>query len=203
MCCRYYTDLSPELRPYVEAAKASRLGRIMIEKLGKPLVTEGEVFPTNMVPVIATDKNGRQQVFPMVWGFNITGLNKPVVNARVETAYEKKSFKEAWYKRRCIIPASWYYEWDHRETISKYSIQPSGSSVTYLAGIYQIQEYRNLKYPVFAVLTREPAGELKKIHDRMPLIFRSESINDWIDPDKKPEDLLDMAVTDLIAEKCV
>ena len=106
MCCRYYTDMSPELRPYVEAVKSSRLGQIMVEKLGKPLVTYGEVFPSNMVPVIASDKNGKQSVFPMIWGFNVKGLYKPVVNARVETAREKKSFKEAWSTRRCIIPSS-------------------------------------------------------------------------------------------------
>ncbi|MFR7618630.1 MAG: SOS response-associated peptidase family protein [Subdoligranulum sp.] len=46
----------------------------------------------------------------MKWGFQIRGRSL-IVNARTETAAEKPTFREAWEKRRCIIPASWYFEW--------------------------------------------------------------------------------------------
>ena len=208
MCCRYYMEMSPELRPYVEAATGSRLGKKMIDRLGKPLVTKGEVCPTDMVPVIAPNKEGERTVFPMIWGFNVTGLDKPVINARVETASEKKSFKEAWTGRRCVIPASWYFEWKHLKgpggssvTKEKYAMQPPGASITYLAGIYRLQEYRDLKYPVFTVLTREPGEELKKIHDRMPLILPESAIDEWIDPKMKAEDVIGKSVTEMVIEK--
>ena len=201
-------EMSPELKPYVNEAKNSALGKKMIVTLGKPLKTEGEIFPTEMVPVIATSKSRRQTVFPMVWGFNITGLDRPVVNARVETAKDKPSFKEAWLSRRCVIPASWYYEWEHfkrsdgkTKTGDKYAIQPAGSSVTYLAGLYQMQEYRGLTYPVFTVLTREPSEEMRGIHDRMPVILPQELISEWIKPDNKPDKITDLALTDMVAEK--
>ena len=206
MCCRYYMEMSPELRPYVQAANMSRLGLKMIARLGKPLVTKGEVRPCDMVPVIAPNSNGQRSVYPMVWGFNVTGLDKPVINARVETAHEKKAFKEAWTSHRCIIPASWYFEWapakdGKAKEKDKYALQPSGASVTYLAGIYQMQQYRELTYPVFTILTREPSEELRKIHDRMPLILPSSAIDDWINPKSDVDNLLKLAVTDLVAEK--
>ena len=204
MCCRYYMEMSPELKPYVDEAKRSPLSSKMINILGKPLKTEGEIFPTDMVPVIATSKSRRQTVFPMVWGFDVKGLDRPVVNARVETAGTKPSFKDAWLTRRCIIPASYYFEWDHRpdgKTGDKYAIQPENCTITYLAGLYQMQEYRGLTYPVFTVLTREPSEELKKIHDRMPLILPHSVIQDWINPEKKAEDMIGYAITEMVAEK--
>ena len=208
MCGRYYLKKSVELEPFVDKVKNSALGKKMIVTLGKPLKTEGEIFPTDMVPVIATSKSRRQTVFPMVWGFNITGLDRPVVNARVETAGTKPSFKDSWLTRRCIIPASYYFEWEHfkrpdgkTKIGDKYAIQPSGASVTYLAGLYQLQEYRGLTYPVFTVLTREPGEELKKIHDRMPVVMPKDAIADWIDPTKKAEEVMPMVLTEMVAEK--
>ena len=201
-------ELSTELRVYTEKVKKSRLTAMMIDRLGKSLITEGEIFPTNMVAVIAPDKDGNQAVFPMVWGFNVRGIDRPIVNARVESAKDKISFKEAWKSHRCVVPASWYYEWEHyidskgkSVTGDKYSIQPVGESVTYLAGLYQMQEYRDLKYPVFTILTREPTERLRKIHDRMPLVLPYDAIDDWINPNSNPSALLERAVTEMVAEK--
>ena len=50
----------------------------------------------------------------MLWGYHISGVSRTVVvNARAETAGEKPSFREGWAAHRCVIPASWYYEWEH------------------------------------------------------------------------------------------
>ncbi|MDO4803670.1 MAG: SOS response-associated peptidase family protein [Lachnospiraceae bacterium] len=207
MCTRYYMEMSPELRPIVETAKRSSLAGRMIDKLGKPLKTDGEIRPTDMVPVIAPDKNGNRAVFPMVWGYRIPGLNRPVVNARVETASKKDVWKDGWDRHRCIIPASWYFEWEHIPTADgktktgrKYLIQPKGSSLIFLAGLYRIEEFQDLKYPVFSVLTKQPTEELKKIHDRMPLMLPANIINDWISPNKRADDLVRYAQTDVFIE---
>ena len=110
--------------------------------------------------------------------------------------------------KKTIIPASWYFEGEHitaaggrTKTGAKYLIQANGSDMTYLAGLYRIQEYRDLKYPVFSVLTREPSKELRKLHDRMPLILPENIIGEWIDPAAKAEDMLQFAMTDVIIEK--
>ena len=147
-------------------------------------------------------------VYPMVWGFSNPKAGSPIVNARVETASSKSLWKEAWEKHRCVIPASWYYEWEHlvspdgrTKTGPKYMIQPKGCKITYLAGLYRIEEKGDLKYPVFTVLTRDPAEEIRFIHDRMPLILPSDSVRSWIKPDGNPKEILDSALTDMVFEK--
>ena len=60
---------------------------------------------------------------------------------------------------------------------------------------------RDLKYPVFAVLTRAPTEELRKIHDRMPLILPESAIDEWISPDGDANRLINKAVTELVIEK--
>lgn len=204
MCCRYYMEMSPRLRPIVEAAARSKLYRDNIQKIAKPLVTEGEVFPDSLVPVIATNRAGQKTVFPMVWGYHVDGIARVIANARTETAAEKPSFKEGWAMHRCIIPASWYYEWEHIPTASgktkagdKYAIIPRDSRMTWLCGLYRMEN----GYPHFVILTRQPGESVAFIHDRMPLILPEDRAEHWIDPKVNPHLLLSSALTDMIAEK--
>ena len=87
MCTRFYADLSPELRPYIEAANRSPLRARMVEQLGKPFKTEGEIRPTDLFTAIAFSRAGAPAAFPMVWGFTLPGLNRmfswsPLVSSR-------------------------------------------------------------------------------------------------------------------------
>lgn len=208
MCTRYYVDMSPELKPYLEAAYNSRLKTQMVSKLGKEFKRTGEIRPTDIAAVIAPGSTGHKAVFPMVWGYHINGIDRPVVNARVESAKDKPSFSADWFRHRCIIPASYYFEWEHIRrpdgkviTGDKYAIRPRDSAITCLAGLYRIEEEQNLRYPVFTVLTREPGEALARIHNRMPVILPEEMIDKWIQPDGKPEELVCAALTDMIMEK--
>lgn len=207
MCTRYFVDLSPELKPYIDEANHSPLRAKMVTVLGKPFKDQGEIRPTDMAAVIAPSVTGEKKSFPMVWGYRIEGINSPVVNARVETAKSKKNFASDWQKHRCIIPASYYFEWMHIPTSSgkmktgqRYAIQPKGVTVTYLAGLYRIEQFRDLHYPVFTILTKEPTEQLAKIHNRMPVILPEEKIDLWIQPDADPEAVLKSALTDMICE---
>ena len=119
-------------------------------------------------------------------------------------AGQKPTFCESWERRRCIVPASWYYEWEHltgndgrKRTGDKYLIQPKGSAMTWLCGLYRIEN----GLPVFVILTREPGEEIRFIHDRMPLIMPGGYVNEWIKPDVKPEELLSAAITEMVYEK--
>ncbi len=209
MCTRYYMELSPELRPYIDRAFHSPLKDRMVAKLGRPLKTEGEVCPTDIAPVIAPDNNHSPTVFPMIWGFtNPRERGKPLVNCRVETAGFKPFWKESWQRRRCIIPCSYYFEWEHYMTIKgqkkagqKYMIQPTGALITYLAGLYTIEEANGIKVPVFTVLTREPGEEISFIHDRMPVILGKENVENWMDPQSNPVEIVKTALTDMYYEK--
>ena len=183
----------------------------------RPVKTCGEMCPTDVVPVIAPDRTGGRAVFPMKWGYSGQSL---LFNARSETAAGKPTFREDWQRHRCIVPASWYFEWrllpgdDGQESTGedfaaeqsrnpfpvlkqKYRIQPKDSAVTWLCGLYRIEN----GLPVFVILTREPGEEIRFIHDRMPLILPEKYIDDWIRPDAKPEELLDKALTEMVFER--
>ena len=199
---------SPELRPFVEAVNHSPLKDKMVSKLARPIKTTGEIRPTDMVPVVAPNAKGEAVVFPMIWGFSNPKAGQPLVNCRVETVTTKPTWKESWERHRCIVPASWYYEWEHfvspdgrTKTGNKYMIQPRGSRITYLAGLYRIEETAGLKYPVFAILTREPSEEIRFIHERMPLILPKEAVTSWIRPEGNPNELIQTAIQDMVYEK--
>ena len=201
MCCRYFMDDSNEMQALGEEAKRSPLAWEWIQRY--KITTSGEVRPTDIVPVIASNRNKRRAVFPMKWGFSGKTI---LMNARVETAAEKPTFRDAWEKHRCIVPASYYFEWEHllgndgkKHTGYKYLIQPKGSSMTWLCGLYRFED--NL--PVFVILTREPGEQIRFIHDRMPLILPEHLVNEWISPDSNPQKLIGEAVTDVFAEKTV
>ena len=205
MCTRFYIEKeNATLADIAQAATRSSLTRQFLVKIAKPMLTSGEIRPTDLVPVIAPNRNGEKAVFPMKWGFTINEKAAPLVNARVETAAQKPTFKESWERRRCIIPASWYFEWMHYRTTDvktktgdKYLIQPKGAEITWLCGLYRFED----GLPVFTVLTREPGQELAKIHDRMPLILPNEKVEAWIRPDSEPEKLIPCSLTDMIMEK--
>jgi len=205
MCTRFYVE--PETDDTMEIIgemQRSSLTRKFIHA-GSAILTSGEIRPSNVVPVLAPDRYGKTAAFPMKWGFRIPGRSL-LVNARTETAAQKPTFRESWEKHRCIIPASWYYEWEHMagsdgrvRTGDKYMIQSRGSSMTWLCGLYRIED----GLPCFAVLTREPPEDLRRIHDRMPLILPKDRLDDWINPRTRPENLLQYTLTDMIAEKAV
>ena len=207
MCCRYYLkENDPELAPVMDAALKSPLMPRFQKAHPAPLVRSGEVFPTNLVAVVASDRQLKPAVFPMIWGYTVPGRSAPIVNARVETAYEKPAFQEAWKKHRCAIPASWYFEWQHlpaengRNTVkTKYAIQPVDANITWLCGLYRIEN----GLPVFVVLTNEASEDVAHIHDRMPVILPKGAIRQWVTPNTKPDAILCYSLTKLIAERAV
>lgn len=205
MCCRFYLkENDPALASALDAAASSPLLSRFQKAHPAPLVRAGEVYPTNLVAAVASDRQLQPAAFPMIWGFTVQGRTIPIVNARIESAYEKPTFKEAWAKHRCAIPASWYYEWQHtpsddgRSTQKiKYAIQPYDVSVTWLCGLYRIEN----GLPCFVILTSQASEDVSHIHDRMPLILPKGAIRAWVNPNTKASDLLKYALTRLAAEK--
>ncbi len=208
MCTRFYADIDKELKPFIDEAQNASFAQQMMISLSRPLTMSGEIRPTDIAAVIAPARNGQRSVFPMQWGFSINGLKTPIVNARIESAAEKPTFRDSWYRRRCVIPASWYYEWQHYKTSDgktktgeKYAIQPQNSKVTWLAGLYRFEELNGFKYPVFVVLTRDPSESVSGIHDRMPVILPENAVGDWIALNGNPDEIVNSAITDLVLEK--
>ena len=163
MCGRYY----------VEPESSSELLELIAEaKRKSDEVKTGEVFPSDTAAVIANNRQLKPTVFPMRWGFERRGGGL-VINARSETAAEKQLFRESAQLRRCLIPASCYFEWERRaDDKVKYAIRPKGKELLYLGGLYTKPEPGAL--PCFTILTREAADGISFIHDRMPVIVPKE-----------------------------
>ena len=220
MCCRYFIDDKvDEFAEYFEQAATSALTSKMVARLGRPLKTSGEINPSDMVPVIARDKKGSVRAFPMVWGFAPSQdarfkmkSSSPLFNARIETAAEKPTFSEAWKSHRCVIPASYFFEWGPppmdedapvqltRAGKARYIIQPRGASVTWMAGLYRTETDGDLSYPSFTILTRDSTGDMTRVHDRMPVMLPETLIASWTDPAENPSWITRSAITRLMVE---
>ena len=192
MCGRYRIDDgrdSIELHNIIEEVNR----RVVVE----PVKTSGEIFPTDIVPVMANSKNMTPAAFAMQWGYSLPD-GKRIINARSETAEVKPMFRDGMLQRRCAVPATNYYEWERSGgTKTKYAIWPTGSELFYMAGIYRVESGK----PVFSILTRDPADSIAFIHNRMPVILPSDLVKDWINLRYKAEDILNHAVLTLSHER--
>jgi putative SOS response-associated peptidase YedK len=170
MCGRYYIEIEDkELRDICDAINNKQ--REEEEQLKIKL--SGEVFPTDIVPIII----GLNKYLPMRWGFS--GFDKrPIINARSETALTKPTFRESRTLRRCLIPASGYYEWKREGTKkTRHSFYIPGEPI-YMAGCYR--QEANVPVNSFVILTRAAAAGLEDIHDRMPVIIPKGSVEKWL-----------------------
>lgn len=175
MCSRYHIaedDLPEELEKIMD-----ELNR---KKTPEGMKTSGEIFPSDIVPVLANSRRQEIQPFAMRWGYSYPN-GRPIINARSETAAVKPMFRDGMNQRRCLIPATDYYEWEKRDGRKiKYAIRPECSSMLYLAGIYHLEKHGEVMVPAFAVLTREAAPGISFIHERMPVILPEEAVTDWL-----------------------
>lgn len=210
MCGRFYIEpTDPLVRDFLEQVNRSPLTDRFRGRFAQAIPASGEIFPASVVPVIAMSRRMKRTVFPMKWGFIMNGApgrepGKLMINARSESAAEKPMFRESWIKHRCVIPASWYFEWEHhtlpdgrKKAGKKYAISPRGKTMVWLAGLYRMEQ----ELPVFTILTRAPSEDVSWMHDRMPLMIPESDINAWISPDIDPETVLPEAITDLTYDK--
>ncbi len=108
-----------------------------------------------------------------------------MINARLEGVWEKPSFRSAIRYRRCLIPASGFYEWK-KEGSGKtpYFIAIKGSSIFAMAGIWEVWEDKSSGEIIesCAILTTEAKGVVRDIHERMPVILDRTGYDQWLDP---------------------
>ena len=175
MCGRYHIDISvEEIQQIVEEIQRQQRQRPEYEQLVIKL--DGDIFPTDVVPV----RTGVQDFAPMRWGFT-DFKGKPMINARSETALEKPTFRQSLLERRCLIPASSYYEW---QTVGKSKVKYRFSlpdQTLYLAGCYR--QERDEPVNRFVILTQAAWPEFAEIHNRMPVLVTPEQAERWFTGD--------------------
>ena len=160
------------------------------------LITPPEIVPRyNIAPgtsvlVIRQTAEGRHGEF-MRWGLEPawmrrSGAGKPgaprPINARAETLAERPMFRHAFQARRCILPASGFYEWHRPAGASSqpYYIRPANDAVFAFAGLYEPGDDRHP--PTCCIITTAANERMAGIHDRMPVILDASAVGTWLDP---------------------
>lgn len=184
MCGRYtvYTDAD-----YVE------MGQIVKDVENKLTnarqLKTGEIFPTDLVPVITS-----AGAVPMVWGFPKWGGKGVVINARSETAAEKQIFRSALFSRRVAVPSTGFFEWKHvegKKRKDKYLIRLPDGPILYMAGLYSLfQQPDGVNQARFVILTTAANASMEGIHDRMPVILGAAELGQWLNNGKQIGNLL-------------
>ncbi|MDR0944459.1 MAG: SOS response-associated peptidase [Ruminococcus sp.] len=168
MCGRYYIEISDEELREISKSAQNR-AELSYRDMSVEMKKEGEIYPSNVVPVITSDG-----IFPMKWGFEMAG-KKLLINARFETWGSKQTYKNC---KLCLVPASGYYEWKaDTDPKVKFKFYLEGQSL-FLAGLYR---QKDDDIPKFVILTREAVGEAAEIHHRMPVILPSKVVPEKLD----------------------
>lgn len=176
MCGRYYVDdeTSREIKKILEQ---------LDKKINNPSIKTGEIFPTNDVPIlVAKNKNIEPDV--LKWGFPNFTNKGVIINARTETVFEKKMFRESLVSRRCIIPANGFYEWNANK--EKIFFTPPSETIMYMAGIFNV--FNN--EPRFVILTTNANSSIEDVHNRMPLLLSNNQIEPWVLDDMQTQTIL-------------
>jgi len=147
----------------------------------------------------------RRELAIVKWGLVPSWAKDPaignkMINARMETVAEKPSYRGAFAKRRCILPADGYYEWytpqdgpkgkNGKPLKQPFFIHPTDGSSLAMAGLYELwRDPTKADDDPYAwlmtatVLTTTAEDSLGQIHDRMPLLVERERWSDWLNPD--------------------
>ncbi|MCE8526000.1 SOS response-associated peptidase [Ruegeria pomeroyi] len=147
-----------------------------------PLAPNYNICPTNPVHVVRAGPGGRT-LLAMRWGFlpqwYKTETDGPLlINARAETLADKPAFRAACRQRRCLIPATGFYEWTRPGgdvRLPWYIHRRDGAPIAF-AGIWQDWGPEGARQPTCAIVTTAANNHLGKLHHRMPLILEP---GDW------------------------
>jgi putative SOS response-associated peptidase YedK len=184
MCGRYALNISGEDLALEFAAGNANVAMV---------ASNWNISPTTVIPFINADNlaGDSRQINIARWGLipswaKDASRQSNAINARVESISEKPTFKSAFRSRRCLIPATGYYEWatelgNYKPKQPFYISNKDKSSLAF-AGIYEQWLNPQTSSPITtaAIITREVVGILKPIHHRMPVILPKSLWSSWL-----------------------
>jgi putative SOS response-associated peptidase YedK len=171
-------------------------------------LVEGAAAPEpryNLTPgqavAVVREHEGRRRVHALQWGLipfwaKDPTIGRKLINARLDSVATKPAFREAWQRRRCLIPASGFYEWSEPRGGRKrpHFIRPVGEPLFALAGLWERwRTPTGEKLETCVIVTTDANAQLVQIHERMPLLIPRDAQALWLDPKSSLEDVLNLA----------
>lgn len=165
--------------------------RAVLERLGiapPPYSTRFNIAPGSAIPAVrARTSDHLPEPVGLQWGLIPHWAKSPeqkAVNARVESAADKPFFRDALRHRRCLIPATGFYEWKTiGRTKQPWLFRPTDDQPFAFAGLWDAWRAPDgAEWETCAVLTSAPNALMEPIHHRMPLILKADQFPQWLDP---------------------
>jgi putative SOS response-associated peptidase YedK len=179
MCSRYFLDADGNVIAYTfHVPVHDRVQRRF------------NIAPTQLAPVVRGDANGNRELAMLRWGLvpfwaKDLAIGNRMINARCETLAEKPSFRHAFRARRCLVPATGFYEWTGEPGHKiPHAITVSDQPLFAFAGLWE--SWRDKSKPdsppveTYTLVTTAANGPLSAIHDRMPVILPSGEHEAWL-----------------------
>lgn len=195
MCGRYASISTPE-----ELSERFDVERVAVEELP----TRFNVAPTLQVPVVV-DRDGERTLDTMRWGFvpfwaEQVGKGPQPINARVETVADNRMFARSFRRRRVLLPADGFYEWQARDGSPRkqpwYIHDPQDRPLA-LAGIWTTwtDEESGDRTESACILTRDAVGRMADLHDRMPVVLPANLWATWLGAEEHEAPYLHEVIT--------
>jgi len=171
-----------------------RDGRELAAELGVPDDAFADYRPRyNIAPMqrhfIVTTEFENRKVVPARWGLvnrwaKDNSRASQCINAKAETVEARPSFRDAFKKRRCVVPADGFYEWTGPKSARRPMwIHRADGKLILFAGLYEDWfPEKDLLETTFTIITCEPNAVTRPIHNRMPVILEERAADDWMNP---------------------
>ena len=181
-----------------------RKAELLAAELGVPVESLGDYRPRyNIAPTdshwIMRMRYEDRELLPAKWGlinFWMSDRKQALknINARAETVQKLPSFREAFARRRCVVPADGFFEWTGpKEERKPISFHRSDGRLILFAGLYESwQPYPGEKERTFTIITTEPNSLLEPIHNRIPVILQDEAVDEWLYARQMPGSLMEL-----------
>ncbi|PLY14899.1 MAG: hypothetical protein C0631_09110 [Sedimenticola sp.] len=188
MCGRFYLDAEPsDLIEYFSV-------RLMLlsDREWRPRYN---IAPSQDVVIVRDTADGRELV-PARWGLvpHWSKEEKPkysTINARAETLAEKPTYRDSFKRRRCLFPASGFYEWKHvNDQKMPYLIRMPKGELMAFAGLWDRWDKDGKRFDSCSIIVTSANTIMQAIHDRMPVILNPENYTDWLKSDNQDETFL-------------
>jgi putative SOS response-associated peptidase YedK len=177
MCGRYSITTAPEAM--------RRLFRF--ENAAPDLQPRYNAAPTDKLPVVRLDRDGRRELAVLRWGLipfwaKDEKIGFRSINARAESVATAPAFREAFQHRRCLVPVNGFYEWKRLPDGGKqpYHIGMRDGSPFALAGLWERWKKGAQPIESFTIITGEPNSLTAALHDRMPVILEPDHWDAWL-----------------------